>query len=401
MNKPLPHDPSPPPPRTRAPAGKPSTRRRSAPTARSATAPASRSSRCTRRSTGCRRRYDADVGFPGQPPYTRGIYATMHRGRTWTQRQLIGLGTPRDYNARLLDILDAGRHRGLADPLQFGVPRLRHGRGATPSCSAPAAWWSTPPTTWTPASTASISRTTSCAMNDPSPFTLLAFMLATAQAARRRLERDQRHVEPERLHLALRRQPHVLPHRAARRAAHAHRPHRVVQRARAALEPDVGGRPAHAAGGRDAGGGDGLHAVAPRCSTPTTASPRGIDARRRSCRASRSSSTSRSRSSRRSPSSAPAAASGRGSRASARRQRPALVALQVPRPDLRRRPHAPAAAQQHRARHRAGDGRHLRRPAVAAHRRLRRGALLPDRSSARASRWPRRTSCARKRTSPT
>ena len=45
--------------------------------------------------------HDDDVGFPGQPPYTRGIYATMHRGRTWTQRQLIGLGTPSDYNARL------------------------------------------------------------------------------------------------------------------------------------------------------------------------------------------------------------------------------------------------------------------------------------------------------------
>ena len=33
-------------------------------------------------------RDDDDVGFPGQPDYTRGIYATMHRGRTWTQRQL-------------------------------------------------------------------------------------------------------------------------------------------------------------------------------------------------------------------------------------------------------------------------------------------------------------------------
>ena len=39
-------------------------------------------------------RYAADLGFPGTAPYTRGIYATMHRGRTWTQRQLIGLGTP-------------------------------------------------------------------------------------------------------------------------------------------------------------------------------------------------------------------------------------------------------------------------------------------------------------------
>jgi Methylmalonyl-CoA mutase, N-terminal domain/subunit len=49
-----------------------------------------------------------DLGFPGQSPYTRGIYPTMHRGRTWTQRQLIGLGTPEDYNKRVRVILDAG-----------------------------------------------------------------------------------------------------------------------------------------------------------------------------------------------------------------------------------------------------------------------------------------------------
>ena len=53
-------------------------------------------------------RYEDELGYPGQPPYTRGIYATMHRGRTWTQRQLIGLGTPADYNARLLDIIAQG-----------------------------------------------------------------------------------------------------------------------------------------------------------------------------------------------------------------------------------------------------------------------------------------------------
>src|SRR5688572_33501310 len=51
---------------------------------------------------------DGDASFPGQYPYTRGIYATMHRGRTWTQRQLIGLGTPRSYNDRLRDILAQG-----------------------------------------------------------------------------------------------------------------------------------------------------------------------------------------------------------------------------------------------------------------------------------------------------
>ena len=59
-------------------------------------------------------RYAEDVGFPGQPPYTRGIYATMHRGRTWTQRQLIGLGTPAAYNERLRDILDQGATAAVA-----------------------------------------------------------------------------------------------------------------------------------------------------------------------------------------------------------------------------------------------------------------------------------------------
>ena len=58
-----------------------------------------------------------------------------------------------------------------------------------------------------------------------------------------------------------------------------------------------------------------------------------------------------------------------------RRARSALLALQVPRPNLRRRSHAAAAAQQHRARHRAGDRRHPRRAAVAAYRRLRRGVV--------------------------
>ena len=89
--------------------------------------------------TGRLRRRDDALGYPGQPAYTRGIYATMHRGRTWTQRQLIGLGTPADYNARLRDMLDARRHRRLADAVQFGVSRLRHGRGRRRSCSAPAA----------------------------------------------------------------------------------------------------------------------------------------------------------------------------------------------------------------------------------------------------------------------
>jgi len=120
------------------------------------------------------------LGFPGQFPYTRGIYPTMHRGRTWTQRQLIGLGTPEDYNARVRVLLDAGTtaisllpcnsgFRGLdcdeVDPLLLGtcgtvVNTIDHMDRALDG--VPLGKIST-------------------AMNDPSPFTLLAFTLGVAK----------------------------------------------------------------------------------------------------------------------------------------------------------------------------------------------------------------------------
>jgi methylmalonyl-CoA mutase N-terminal domain/subunit len=36
--------------------------------------------------------YDRDLGYPGQFPYTRGVQATMYRGRLWTMRQYAGMG---------------------------------------------------------------------------------------------------------------------------------------------------------------------------------------------------------------------------------------------------------------------------------------------------------------------
>ena len=51
---------------------------------------------------------DDGLGYPGQAPHTRGIYASMHRGRPWSQRQLVGLATPKEYNARMHDISGAG-----------------------------------------------------------------------------------------------------------------------------------------------------------------------------------------------------------------------------------------------------------------------------------------------------
>jgi methylmalonyl-CoA mutase N-terminal domain/subunit len=120
------------------------------------------------------------LGYPGQADYTRGIYATMHRGRTWTQRQLVGLGTPADYNERLLGLLDGGAtavslipcnsvYRGYdmssVEPELLGtcgvvVNNVEHMDRCLRDVD--------------------VGRI-SCALNDPSPFTLLAFMLVAAE----------------------------------------------------------------------------------------------------------------------------------------------------------------------------------------------------------------------------
>ncbi|MBD3343246.1 MAG: hypothetical protein GF353_29385 [Candidatus Lokiarchaeota archaeon] len=38
--------------------------------------------------------YMEKIGFPGEPPYTRGVYPSMYRGRLWTMRLFSGHGTP-------------------------------------------------------------------------------------------------------------------------------------------------------------------------------------------------------------------------------------------------------------------------------------------------------------------
>ncbi|MFX1389927.1 MAG: methylmalonyl-CoA mutase [Promethearchaeota archaeon] len=44
--------------------------------------------------------YINDIGFPGIPPYTRGVYPSMYRGRLWTMRLFSGHGTPEETNKR-------------------------------------------------------------------------------------------------------------------------------------------------------------------------------------------------------------------------------------------------------------------------------------------------------------
>jgi methylmalonyl-CoA mutase N-terminal domain/subunit len=64
---------------------------------------------------------DRDLGFPGEPPYTRGIHSTMHRGRLWTMRQFAGFGTAEDTNARFRYLLAQGQ-TGLSTA--FDLPTL-------------------------------------------------------------------------------------------------------------------------------------------------------------------------------------------------------------------------------------------------------------------------------------
>ncbi|MCL6481512.1 MAG: methylmalonyl-CoA mutase, partial [Firmicutes bacterium] len=64
---------------------------------------------------------ERDLGYPGQPPYTRGIHATMYRGRLWTMRQFAGFGTAADTNRRFHYLLKQGQ-TGLS--VAFDLPTL-------------------------------------------------------------------------------------------------------------------------------------------------------------------------------------------------------------------------------------------------------------------------------------
>jgi methylmalonyl-CoA mutase N-terminal domain/subunit len=52
---------------------------------------------------------DRDVGYPGQFPFTRGVYPTMYRGRLWTMRQYAGFGTAAESNRRYHYLLAQGQ----------------------------------------------------------------------------------------------------------------------------------------------------------------------------------------------------------------------------------------------------------------------------------------------------
>jgi len=62
--------------------------------------------------------YTRDLGFPGEFPFTRGVYATMYRGRIWTMRQYAGYGTAEETNKRFKYLLEQGQ-TGLSVAFDF------------------------------------------------------------------------------------------------------------------------------------------------------------------------------------------------------------------------------------------------------------------------------------------
>jgi methylmalonyl-CoA mutase N-terminal domain/subunit len=65
--------------------------------------------------------YDEKLGYPGEYPYTRGVYPNMYRGRLWTVRQFAGFGDAEETNKRFRYLIEHGQN-GLS--VAFDMPTL-------------------------------------------------------------------------------------------------------------------------------------------------------------------------------------------------------------------------------------------------------------------------------------
>src|SRR5579863_9358608 len=52
---------------------------------------------------------EKEIGYPGESPFTRGIYPSMYRGRLWTMRQYAGFGSATESNQRYRYLLSKGQ----------------------------------------------------------------------------------------------------------------------------------------------------------------------------------------------------------------------------------------------------------------------------------------------------
>lgn len=119
------------------------------------------------------------LGYPGQSPMTRGIYPSMHRGRTWSQRQLIGFGIPQDYNDRVRQLIKSGVSAISLIPCNSvyrGYDADKVQQELLGTCGVVLNTVDDMDACFKEVDIAHLST----AQNDPSPFTLLALLLAVA-----------------------------------------------------------------------------------------------------------------------------------------------------------------------------------------------------------------------------
>jgi len=73
-----------------------------------------------------------DLGFPGQPPFTRGVYPNMYRGRIWTIRQYSGFADAKETNKRFKYLISQGQ-KGLS--IAFDLPTQMGYDSDNPLCA--------------------------------------------------------------------------------------------------------------------------------------------------------------------------------------------------------------------------------------------------------------------------
>ena len=313
----------------------------------------------------------AQIGVPGEFPYTRGIHPTGYRGKLWTMRQFAGFGSAADTNRRFKYLLEQGQ-TGLS--VAFHLPTLYGydsdhpmSLGEVGKCGVAIDTLADMEALFAGIPLDEVS--TSMTINSTAPI-LFAMYLAVAEKQGVDVER---HVtgtlQNDILKEYIAQKEYIYPPRPSMRLITDQ--FAFAARARAALEHHLDLRLPHPRGRLDGAPGAGVH---PARRHGVRAVRHRRRPRRRRLRAAAVVLLQQPqrllRGDRQVPGGAPDL--GDGDARALRRQGPALADAALPHPDRRLLAHRPAADQQRRADDAAGAGGGARRHPVAAHQRARR-----------------------------
>ena len=202
---------------------------------------------------------DADLGYPGEFPFTRGVYPSMYRGRLWTMRQFAGFGTAEETNERFRYLLDHGQ-TGLSTA--FDMPTLMgldsdHARSLGEVGVEGVAIDTVDDMETLFAGIPLDEVTTSMTINAPAAIMLAFYVVRRGGAGgpRRPARRHDPDRHPQGVH---RPEGVVLPDRAGDAPRHRH--DRVVHRRDAPMAPDLDLGLPHPRGGLNGAAGAGIHA---------------------------------------------------------------------------------------------------------------------------------------------